>query len=167
MFIVLEGPRNAGKTTIAKELQRQLSRDSYVRYIHHGPGESTVQQIWDETLDLFHNRNTVTIYDRWWLSEFVYVELQGHDTTLPYTIYELEALIGCRIEQLGLRYLINTPTEVLLERGEQYEIKNSAAERNLYLKYADYHWRRLDGSQDLSDCVDTIHKDIEARYYGS
>lgn len=70
MFILLEGPDGAGKTTIAKELQARLN----AIYIHNGPapvGEAFKQ--WNAVVDLARKGATV-ICDRLHWGDAVYAE---------------------------------------------------------------------------------------------
>lgn len=77
--IIIEGPDNLGKTTLAHYLQRELNGTYQIGYAHSGPPEGkgsdalTYQQaMLKQTMKEFQDSNTIEVWDRSIVGECVY-----------------------------------------------------------------------------------------------
>lgn len=84
MLIILEGPDGAGKTMLAREIQRQLyGTDSVTVVLHKGPPKSDGFTEYLVPLDTYTpGRGLNVICDRWHLGELVYPEIFNREPVL-------------------------------------------------------------------------------------
>lgn len=103
-IIVLEGPDGAGKTSLAKELQKHVG----ARYVH-------LTYRWKDKMDLYHlaairycarlAQHQPVILDRWWVSEIMYAEAYRGGSSFIKTHFLLEHIAT----KLGVTYVACLP----------------------------------------------------------
>ena len=105
MLVVLEGPDGVGKTPTAYGLMAYAkSHGLQSIYVHHGAGDSTADRVEDdlEIVERYTSTHLV-IFDRWWLSTYVYQDTP--DLDLP--LWRAEAVYGKAADEFGVRILMN------------------------------------------------------------
>ena len=110
-FVLVEGASRGGKSTLIERLAVRAMKDKWPIVVqHNGPYES-----WPDTIEIklqFIERNyrdVYIIFDRWFISEYVYAPYQNRENTLGQMTFE-EA-IGTwwnRILDVGLPVWIRT-----------------------------------------------------------
>lgn len=83
-FVYLEGAHGAGKSTLAGEIAALAVQDGWrTLAIHNGIGES-FPALLDAKREfiLNHHRNIFVIFDRWFVSEYVYHITENRNSTL-------------------------------------------------------------------------------------
>lgn len=120
MIIIVEGPDGVGKTTTIETLKKQYPE---ALVFHFGAPVKGEDQLLRYALPMLNNPDKLIIYDRSWLSEFVYGPvMRGR--------YEL-AIEHCRLlEALAYKHggghviYLTAPVDILWERcqerGETY-----------------------------------------------
>ena len=137
MFIIIEGPDGAGKTTLAKQLLRSHPNS---KYLHFGcPNEQEALYYWRVYAKalLQADSTKVTILDRSWYSDMVYGPIMRNRLEMvPETVDILEQLV---IKNGGGLVIYCTADVNILwkrcqERGENY-IKTIDRLRDIADKY--------------------------------
>lgn len=139
-IIVLEGPDGAGKTTLARDLEKMLG----ARYLH-------LTYRWPTKMNLYHYaairvvahwaQHSPVILDRWWVSEIVYADayrggskfIKSH-FTLNYIADMIGAVYVMCLPKDRERYLAHY--NVL--KGKREEMYNEGLER-VYDGYTDFY----------------------------
>lgn len=138
MFIIIEGPDGAGKTTLAKQLLRSHPNSKYLHFSYPA-NEQEAQNYWRVYAKalLQADSTKVTILDRSWYSDMVYGPImRGKLVMVPETVDILEQLL---IKNGGGFVIyctadVNTLWKRCQERGENY-IKTIDKLRDIANKY--------------------------------
>ena len=88
-FVYLEGAHGVGKTTMASEIAALAIKDGWrTLTIHNGVGESFLKLL-EAKRDyvLNHHEDMFIIFDRWFVSEFVYASAENRPSTLGHMTY--------------------------------------------------------------------------------
>ena len=114
-LIALEGPRRVGKGTFAHALIN-AAHEVPVVYTHRG--HSTPDQMELDLAFVLENSSLLHIWDRTYLSEYVYHRhRQGRSHNMMLMSHrEADKLYGQVIDQVGIRVLMIAPSVVLEER---------------------------------------------------
>lgn len=122
MFIIVEGPDGAGKTTLIKKLQAQFPNS---KYLHFGvPEEPTKQyEMYLHAIETAGKYSDIIILDRCWYSDMVYAPImRGTEDVTVATSRKLDAAIITYGG--GIVIYCTAPIDVLWERcqtrGEDY-----------------------------------------------
>lgn len=126
MFIIVEGPDGAGKTTLIEKLKQQFSS---CEVIHFGEIDdpSKYFDIYMQTItEQYKNRIGITILDRCWYSDRVYGPIMRNKEEMPKE--KARKLDQAVVENGGgMVIYCDAPTHVLWtrcrERGETYITK--------------------------------------------
>ena len=124
MLVVIEGPEQAGKTTLAEQLILNRSRKCSFRYFRHGPGDSNHQRIMSDLEYCLARPYDLNIMDRWWPSELVYRPFDKKPSTLPLEIRTLEARYGGLADACGIRLMVLAPVKTLERRREENPLQD-------------------------------------------
>lgn len=151
MFVVLDGPEKAGKTTIALSLM-QLAEDKGHQSVYRhfsGVNPVTAESLGQLMTDL--DEFGLVLWDRSWASEAVY-----RDMGVPRLVPEAIAEDG---EEM---FAVFQPTKVMVVgpsssrlaelRGDDDLAIVPALERLAFLKYAqEHHWARMENPHEDGD----------------
>jgi len=110
MLIIIEGPDNTGKTTLARHLQEVFTLD----YIHCSKPKT--DNPFQEYLSMFSDLNVPTVIDRAHLGEYVYSKLWRDGCSITdkqFKLLDLEAM--SRFEYTIIIHA-QAPNEIILER---------------------------------------------------
>jgi len=83
MIVIFEGQDKAGKTTLIDALEKSLQEAGYT--VHRRKFSGPMQSELDYLIPLLRDENdpmTIHIYDRGWVSEYVYATLLNRESTL-------------------------------------------------------------------------------------
>lgn len=82
-LIILEGPDASGKSTLAKALNKQLTRGT-TKVVHSGPPVTShlLEEYMLPLVDYKPRHDMHIVLDRWHLGEFVYPEIHGRETLI-------------------------------------------------------------------------------------
>lgn len=112
-MIILEGPDNAGKSTIAKKIEKDLNKKGVITKIKHFDTPDETFDFYDDYLKEMEG-NEFKIFDRFFYSELVYSELLGREARISKsTIRTIEDKI---LEKNGIIYFVNPGIETLKNR---------------------------------------------------
>jgi hypothetical protein len=118
MIIMLEGPDLAGKTTLAKQLQRKIKNSEIV---HRGPPTGTVLQEYMSPLLEMRAKGGAYILDRWHWGEEIYGPiLRGKSMFSDYTFRHVEQVC----DDFGVTRVLLIPHMSVLE--ERYKERGDA-----------------------------------------
>ena len=112
--IALEGTHGAGKSTLARQIERVASASKdwkKVVNIHHTRGDSTPDKL-DADMKMVEDApgDTLYVFDRTYLSELVSAPIEGRRSTIPYNPLYWEEYMGKWFDKRGLRhYLMAEP----------------------------------------------------------
>lgn len=120
-MVVLEGPDGAGKSTVAKHLVENWEGPGGTTLTHHVANESLHSRVNREVVDeLVYGQGMLTVFDRWFPSDFVYPEVQHRSPCLGGmdNWQEIWKTYGAPISERGLFVLFYEDPEVLAERRD-------------------------------------------------
>lgn len=145
-LVVIEGPHKSGKTTMARALQDWLTSntDFNVDYRHHGLGDSTEDAINRDIADIVTCRsNTVFIFDRWYLSEYVYSALEQRASTMTAKFREFDQFVDAVTGSFAIKLVLDTRADVLKMRYKVSDApRDTISERQAYmLRVMNTNWR--------------------------
>jgi thymidylate kinase len=137
MIVILEGPDQAGKSTIGRKLAEALGFNYRGRITRLGP-DKVIQGNEDD-----FTREGNWILDRcYWLSDYIYEPIfNGHQSTIA-TVDS-----GAYLKE-GITYIFVTCTEEtiverMLERGDDlYTVDQIITAKQRYDKFFDEQWKR-------------------------
>jgi hypothetical protein len=164
MFILLEGPDCAGKTTLAKKLLERMPEGT--QYLHRGPipaDRTSAQEYIDPLLSYVPDGKMNIIADRWHLGELIYGSVKRNWVQLPeYQVSLIENLLIHR----GVTNVILLPSvgEVMQRykaRGDSFLsekelftvwFRYATVARVLRERYSEFsHWLMWDGKPENGD----------------
>lgn len=155
-LIVIEGPEKSGKTTLANRtgLYAQERFDLEVRYVHHGVGDSTPEIIMREIAEVVYDTDKLYIFDRWYLSEYVYSELLDRKRTLDMSFEDFDKFVHTIVQNVGAYFVIDTDPEQFGALDVTDLPVDPKAERQLYDKLVlGTHWDYVEPSVHPSELL--------------
>lgn len=140
MFIVLDGPEKAGKTTFAQVLVAKAEEQGKTAKYRHWSGDDPVTEAArDEILEDLDEYDVV-VWDRSWASGYVYERL-GFEQSPDALQFEGEAVMS---DAVPMRIMLLGPShEILQVLRDETDLPVSAyIERAAFMQYAiDFGWQ--------------------------
>lgn len=141
MFIFVEGPDGAGKTTFIEQLKHKIGSDAFgipnYEVKHFGIPEDPTTQVGMYLNAINCSYKLVTIFDRCWYSDMVYAPIMRNQESMPIEDSRLlEEFV--RNNGGGMVYYLTSKPSTLWERcqkrGEDYikDIEQLIRIKNLY-----------------------------------
>ena len=169
MLVVLEGPRNVGKTVIARGLCDKLDENYLVELVHHEYGDTTPEKLSEDLAMAYQEKNKVFVFDRWYLSEYVYIKIRDENQyppTMPLGL-SLDAadwIWGEKADDIGCRVLLMAGERTLLRRiysdnegkNLEEEKESVAIERSLYMRLTSANWERVQTDAPLGEIINRL-----------
>ena len=151
-LIVIEGPEGSGKTTLAHQfVDAGIEAGFDMRYVHHKYGDTQdwalEDEVWQVISDARAYPKRVYVYDRWWLSEYVYGTWDPDriiTLTVPVmTAHQMYMLSIIESDVPSFWLLLDAPVGVLASHRtpDDYPIP-IATEKKLYQAMASQAWTR-------------------------
>lgn len=107
MIIIFEGPEKAGKTTLINNLAAVLKSRGYLVSIRKFTGPMTSEdQYLQPLLQDREDPKTITIWDRGWVSEYVYSTFYNRQSTLTGNSNRAEIVFTSIVNTCGLKYVV-------------------------------------------------------------
>lgn len=158
---VFDGPEKSGKTTIIREVNRQLNESSPItsQVVKWGPVDPDDRVYTNHIANAVgDSSNTVTLWDRSWAAEHVYARMLNRDRRLRGDPWLGEWLHGRAVHTMGRATMIFAPnTQFSIEHRDVTDLDvDPVVERYLFHRYAQrFGWRTLkwnlgDHPQDIA-----------------
>jgi adenylate kinase family enzyme len=110
MLIIIEGPDNTGKSTLARHLQEVFSLD----YIHCSKPKT--DNPFNEYMEMFSNIRVPTVIDRAHLGEYVYSKLWRDGCSITDKQFELIDLEAMSRFEYTIVIYAQAPNHIILDR---------------------------------------------------
>ena len=153
MIVVLEGPECVGKTTLAREIvELQQHHGLHSVYIHNGIDNSTPKNLGTQLATIRRYPSILWVFDRWYLSEYVYSALGTKECTMPYDIGSAERSYGTYADKKVLLVGVDSTTLKLRRKySKEFEMPvDPQDEITMYEKIADDSWLRINAQHALN-----------------
>jgi len=142
MFICVEGPDGGGKTSLAKEICRQM--DSHYMHLTYRWHKRVNQQIWYyyaayAWMRKHSNRRHPSVLDRWWLSETVYANI-FRDSSIAPNLWEAFNNVTIADKVLNVICLPKSVDTCVKRHGARLEVEMYDSVTDVYNLYH-YWWR--------------------------
>lgn len=146
--IIVDGPEKSGKTTFISALVGALkSNSTYFVGIRKWTGRAVPNdsEYLNPLIEDIKLIDTITIWDRSWVSEYVYGTLLGQDRRLSNDPWLGEWLYGRALQTQGFRIMMEADLAELVSRRDSTDLPvNPWKEAGLFRNYADdFGWMRL------------------------
>ena len=169
MLIVLEGANGAGKTTLARKLVEwwHENKDTDSILIHHT--SSTIPRLDLDIIDYANpNDKRLIVFDRWYLSEYVYPDLVGRPSTLQYSLDQAHFSWGEPAIRAGGLYLLIAGNDELLERRKRNDpLISPIDEQDSYIDKRGQIWQVIGSTVNVEDLIADAedNRRTHRRYY--
>ncbi len=151
MWVVLDGPEKAGKSTIAGALMRLAEAEGRHSVYRHFSGVApvTAESLSQLMIDL--DEFGLVLWDRSWASEAVYRDM-GVPRLVPGAIAEDGEEMFTVFQPIKIMIVGPSSRRLAELRGDDDLAIVPLLERNAFLKYAqEHHWARMENHHEDGD----------------
>ena len=167
MIIIVEGPEKAGKTTFINALDDRLKFEGYkVERRKLGADKQDDSRYSPMLQTDVCKLDTVVIWDRGWVSEYVYATMLGRERRLAHNPWLGEWIHSRAVRPNGALFMVlpQDPAELEIRRDDTDLPVDPYLEYGLFLRHAaDYDWQILAHSytgHGLEKLVDTAMETV-------